>query len=274
MESRIPPTEIRRELRKEIDFGCPIQGCGSPFLEYHHFNPPWHEGHTHNLEGMIALCPSHHIMADRGTWTIKELELLKKQKANNKVNPVRGKLYWNLINSVVMAGSNFLIVQDRLSLRVLENEIFGLSENENGQMTLNALLRDQSGEIIIHIIDNDIIVAPDKINDFVCNASGNKIRIESRKSQIYLEFSIKREKINKMPQDLVNLISSAQVEIPLISLKAKVISNLFDISIQNNQIVLDFRKLGYDKTSLSNRIIGPSGSINITVNNHEFVHLG
>lgn len=271
MEGRIPPTEIRRKLRKEIGFGCPIQGCRSPFLEYHHFNPPWHEGHTHNVEGMIALCPSHHVMADRGTWTNEELEKLKVQ---NTIVPVNGKLHWNLKDSVVNAGSNFLIAHDHLSLRILGNEIFGLSENKNGQITLNALLWDKSGEIIIQIINNDIIVAPDKINDFVCNVSGNKIRIESIENQTYLEFAIKREKISKLDQALANEIDVTQIEVPLITLKAKVLNKAFDIVVQEKQFVLDFRKFGYDKALLSNRIIGPSGSLNLVVDGHEFVHLG
>jgi hypothetical protein len=271
MEGRVPPTEIRRKLRKEIGFGCPIQGCRSPFLEYHHFNPPWHEGHTHNVEGMNALFPSHHIMADRGTWTVEELEKLK---INNEIDLVNGKLNWNLKDSVVNAGSNFFIVQDRLSLRILGNEIFGLSENENGQITLNALLWDKSGELVIQIIDNDIIVAPNKINDFVCNASGNKIRIESIENQTYLDFAIKREKKSNLAQDLANEINSTQLEFPLITLKARVINRVFDIIVQDKQIVLDFCKFGYDKAQLSNKIIGRSGSMSIVIDGHEFIHLG
>ncbi|MEK3986405.1 HNH endonuclease signature motif containing protein [Paenibacillus sp. FSL K6-3166] len=271
MNNRIPPTEIRRKLRKEVGFGCPIKGCMSPFLEYHHFDPPWHEGHTHNTEGMIALCPSHHSMADRETWTREELKMLK---IENEIKSVKGKLHWNLRDSIVNAGSNFIIIKDRFSLRVLKNEIFGLSENENGQITLNALLWNQFGEVIIQIIDNDIIVAPNKVDDFVCNASGNKIRIESKENQTYLEFTIKREKVRKLGEFLTNEYNLQQGKIPFITLKAKVTNRLFDLAIQEKQIILDFRKYGFDKASLSDRTIGPSGSLNIVSQGNELLHIG
>lgn len=34
------PKDVRKILRKEVYFGCPIKDCGSPYLSYHHFNPP------------------------------------------------------------------------------------------------------------------------------------------------------------------------------------------------------------------------------------------
>lgn len=51
--NRTPPEPVREILRKEVNFGCPIEGCGSPYLEYHHFDPPWHEREHHDPQGMI-----------------------------------------------------------------------------------------------------------------------------------------------------------------------------------------------------------------------------
>jgi hypothetical protein len=31
------PQEIEKLLRREVNFGCPVPGCGSPWLKYHHF---------------------------------------------------------------------------------------------------------------------------------------------------------------------------------------------------------------------------------------------
>lgn len=272
MDGRIPPVEVRRELRREVGFGCPIEGCRLPFLEYHHFDPPWHEGNVHNIEGMIALCPSHHSMADRGTWTKEELRTLKRE---GEKSPIKGKLHWNLKNSVLSAGKNLIIAKNQISLRVLGNEIFALKENAKGQLTVNAQLWSSSGELIIRIIDNDILLAPDKeVNDFVCNVSGNKIRIESRKNETYLEFMINREKTKKIEGISFKEYGFLENEVPFINLKAKVINNAFDLVIQEKQIVLDLRRVGYDKTNISKFVVGPSGSLNIMFENREFFHMG
>lgn len=57
--SRTPPIEVRRQLRKEVNFGCPVDGCGIPYLTWHHFDPPWNEKEHHDPNGMLALCANH-----------------------------------------------------------------------------------------------------------------------------------------------------------------------------------------------------------------------
>ena len=53
--------------------------CGSPYLTWHHFNPPWSERHHHDPDGMIALCLQHHEQADAGTFTVEQLRDLRQQ---------------------------------------------------------------------------------------------------------------------------------------------------------------------------------------------------
>jgi len=78
------------QLRKEVGFGCPAPkdtksalACGNPFLEYHHFDPPWHVEYHHKPEGMVALCSAHHKKADKGAFT-KEQILRMKRKVRGK----------------------------------------------------------------------------------------------------------------------------------------------------------------------------------------------
>jgi hypothetical protein len=56
--SRTPPIAVRRKLRQEVGFACPVPDCGSPYLTWHHFDPPWHVTPQHEPAGMIALCKS------------------------------------------------------------------------------------------------------------------------------------------------------------------------------------------------------------------------
>src|SRR5579871_3229704 len=92
-------TEAIRKLRKEVGYGCPI--CRSPFLTWHHFDPPMEDlkDQPHwNPEGMIALCLTHHPRADRhkpyeGAYTKAELHEMKKRDYSSK--PVKGD-FWHL----------------------------------------------------------------------------------------------------------------------------------------------------------------------------------
>jgi hypothetical protein len=45
---------------------------------FHHFDPPWAGNYVHNPDGMIALCPEHHLQADGGSWTKAQLRDFKK----------------------------------------------------------------------------------------------------------------------------------------------------------------------------------------------------
>ena len=83
--NRTPLAKIRRLLRREVGFGCLVEGCGSPYLTYHHFDPPWARRHHHELKGMLALCLQHHKEADAGAFTDSQLRQLKKRKSKSLI---------------------------------------------------------------------------------------------------------------------------------------------------------------------------------------------
>ena len=49
---REAPIAVRRQLAEEVGFGCPIEGWGSPYLMWHHFDPPWRVREHHDPVGM------------------------------------------------------------------------------------------------------------------------------------------------------------------------------------------------------------------------------
>ncbi|UJR81507.1 HNH endonuclease signature motif containing protein [Sandaracinus amylolyticus] len=82
-QTRAIPEAVQRALRAEVNYGCPVPGCGNPLLTFHHFDPPFHEGRSHNPEGMIALCRVHHDAADpkgndRGLYSTERLRAFKR----------------------------------------------------------------------------------------------------------------------------------------------------------------------------------------------------
>ena len=76
--SRTPPANVLERLRREVNFGCPVEDCGVPYLSWHHFDPPWREKKHHNPDGMIALCAKDASLADAPRWTKEQLREMKK----------------------------------------------------------------------------------------------------------------------------------------------------------------------------------------------------
>jgi hypothetical protein len=280
MNSRVPPLPIRKRLREEVGFGCPIENCRLPFLEYHHFDPKWHEGHRHNEIGMIALCPTHHNFADGDSWTNDDLRQMKRCPTT----PVSGFIPWKLSDSILLAGKNYFLGKT-ISFRILDQEVFHLRQLENGRLIIDALLWDKDGEIIAKIKENDILADHSTVGDLICTAKAAKIRIESKRTQTYLEIGMCRAPfnrfINKLPNHLkdnptIDLLKQKQHDnrIPIITLRAKIIGLNFSAEVRNSAIEMDFSKIGFDKAKLSGRAFLEGASLNIKVGDREFIYLG
>ncbi|MGP5687026.1 hypothetical protein ACTXOU_13770 [Psychrobacter glacincola] len=87
------PKAVKEVLRSEVGFGCPIKGCGNPYLEYHHFDPPVNIKPHNEPKGMIALCAQHHKKADGGAYTVEQLHTLKTDKTNAALGRVFNSSY-------------------------------------------------------------------------------------------------------------------------------------------------------------------------------------
>ena len=111
MSSRQPPAPIRRQLRREVNWGCPVTDCGNPFLSYHHFAPPFREFRTttsHDPDGIIALCLAHAGKADGGAFTVDQLREMKRNPFLCGVQ-VAGRNDWLRRNTVLRAGTNTFV---------------------------------------------------------------------------------------------------------------------------------------------------------------------
>jgi hypothetical protein len=170
--NREPPEGVKKELRKEVAYGCPISGCGSPYLTWHHFDPPWSVEEHHRAEGMIALCKEHHDQADAGAFTKEQLQVLKQK---SQAEYVSGKFNW-MRQKLLFTGGGTGIFDPRIVLTIAGKKVIWFTRDDHGNFLLNLEILNSDGKLIFKMEENfwTILESP---TDFVCPPSGRKINI-------------------------------------------------------------------------------------------------
>lgn len=172
--NRSPDANVIKILRKESNFTCSIPGCEIPYLEFHHFDPPWHDRHHHEPEGMISLCPTHHRQADGGMWTMEQLREFKNKKeidytVSSKFDYLRHKF-------LLQAGGNYFLNNTKAEIVLAGHPIIWFEEDISGFKLLNIMLFDTAGNIYFHL-DNNYWKIKDNVVDIECPPNGKLLRI-------------------------------------------------------------------------------------------------
>jgi SEC-C motif len=149
--NRKPPASVIKHLRTEVGFGCPVPECGNPYLEWHHFDPPWSVEQHHNPEGMVALCAEHHKKADNCSYTNQQLSAFKR----NKVDPalVRGRFDWRRNKLLAVVGGNYYYETPRV-LVIDGHEVVSLTRDEDGYLLLNVQMLSLSTDVRARLVEN------------------------------------------------------------------------------------------------------------------------
>ncbi|MFN0198296.1 MAG: HNH endonuclease [Planctomycetaceae bacterium] len=182
----IPP-EVRKYLRKEVNFGCPK--CRKPFLEFHHFDPPYEEEPHFRPEGMIALCPECHRVA--GNWDKDKIRQLKSSK--NIEKPVRGcfDAWENDRQVIVRLGGNYCLVKN-VPLSIGGIPIIRFSKNaETGWLQVSLWLKNKHDDFVLTIEDNDILVLPENVHDLHVTVSKHELKVWIEPDDIGLDLKFK-----------------------------------------------------------------------------------
>lgn len=178
--SRTPPAHVRRQLRRESGFVCAHPNCSEPYLEYHHFDPPWHIEQHHRSSGMIALCPTHHSRAE--TWPVEQL---RKWKGKEIRDDVKAQIGWRRETTFFIAG-NYLTRGCTNLLEVRGNRIIWFTNDEEGQTLLNFDLRDRFGNSVFQMRDNDWIAHP-RWEDVEVPPQGRALHLKSEALELQLD---------------------------------------------------------------------------------------
>lgn len=172
---RNPPVEVKKVLREEVGFGCPVQGCGLPYLEWHHFDPPWHVTNHHNPKGMIALCREHHIQADNGAFTTDQLHNLKKSGQENW-RQVSGRFNWMRNRLLAVVGGNFYY-ETPIIFKFKEQPVIWFERDENNYLLLNLHMLTTSNEPRAYMQNNEWFNVGGE-EDIECPPSAKKVKIK------------------------------------------------------------------------------------------------
>ncbi|AEJ02323.1 SEC-C motif domain protein [Nitrosomonas sp. Is79A3] len=151
MPRTTPPADVLRQLRSEVGFGCPHPGCGNPYLEWHHFDPPYREEAHHRPEGMIALCAEHHKKADAGAYTKDQLRSFKLNRANAEL--VKGSFDWLRNDLLAVVGGNYYY-DTPVAIEIDGNRVVWFRRDEEGYLRLNVKVLSLSPEPRASIVDN------------------------------------------------------------------------------------------------------------------------
>jgi hypothetical protein len=177
--NRSIPDAVKKALRKEVNYGCPIPNCGSPLLTWHHFDPPWHIHNHHNPEGMIALCTKHHPMADAGTFSIEQLHTFK--KSPNTLESIKSKFEWYPEKSLIRLGGCYAYDWCRISIGKVT--VLEIVRGELELTTIRLFLEDESNRLLAKMEDNFFIAYPENLHDISISASANRIKNMVRKKK-------------------------------------------------------------------------------------------
>lgn len=199
--NRTPPESVLHELRREVNFGCPFPECGRPILSWHHFDPPWHEKNHHNPEGMIALCPEHHGLADGNNYTREQLRSWKKKP--NNIENIKYNIPWLWDNFVYEIGTSFWSPDAQIKFNdttIMQAKMSGQGE----PWKLSMVLLGESGQILAKIEDN-FVTAPVSLNDFNISYQGKNLEIIDKPKKNFLSLScttIKKSSIQEYLQKI------------------------------------------------------------------------
>ena len=167
---------MRLALRAEVRFGCPVQDCGSPYLTYHHFDPPYRTGKSHDPNGMIALCLPHHRVADVGTWTDDNLREMKARPFLSG-DSVGGRLEWLRRDVLVQCGGNCFL-NPSILLEVGGRKVIWTQRDSKGLLQLSLNITDVDGSEVLVMENNEWLVTG-PVADLRASASAHSIRLSA-----------------------------------------------------------------------------------------------
>ncbi len=219
-----------------MGFGCPIPGCGVPYLTWHHFDPPWKILKHENPSGIIPLCRIHHDKADAGTWTKSQLHAFKRT-ARQERGHVKGRFEWMRQQLLGVFGGNFAYECHTL-LYCCKQPVIWFNRNRDGYTLVN-LAMPRTADDAVPVLDNNDWVVPTDVQDIesppngrilsVTYPNGDKLKIEFKPIETI------EEAVKRFPDASQHL---SRLQYPLVSVEFEMRVAALDIDIDSTRMQL------------------------------------
>ncbi len=171
----------------EVGFGCPVKTCGNPYLEYHHFDPPWRDKQHHDPKGMIALCAEHHRKAEGGAFTAEQLRQFKVEGFDRN-DHVKGRFDWRRKDLLVSVEGGYSSVNTPVPVSFNGAPVVMLTQDENSELLVSVNMLTTSVMPRLQMFENDW-VSTGQPKDILCPPSGKKIQASyANGDRISIEF--------------------------------------------------------------------------------------
>jgi hypothetical protein len=171
--TRTPPADVRRQLRQEVGFGCPVENCGNPYLTYHHFDPPFSVEQHHDPNRMIALCWPHHNQV--AAWTVADFYEMKRNAPTRDF--LRGRFEWMKHDVLTIAGGNFYYRNQVAIQHQSAGRLIWMTRDERERMLLNLRMlhtKQSTGTVSLDENDWTVVGSP---SDLASPPSGRSLKV-------------------------------------------------------------------------------------------------
>lgn len=180
------PDRVKKQLRAEVGFGCPLEGCGSPYLTYHHFDPPRRIREHNDPAGMVALCRKHHDDAEGGAFTTEQLHAMKTEGAARNER-LKGQFLWRRQQLLLHCGQT-LTFEAPIALAFNGIPVVSLTRDEAKSVALSVNMLTSSVQPRLRMFENDW-VSTGSPTDFEAPPYGRKLRAKyPNGDEIRIEF--------------------------------------------------------------------------------------
>jgi hypothetical protein len=175
------PLPIRRSLRQEADFGC--CKCGNPIIEYHHILG---RNNGHNIEDMMALCPTCHHSID--SYTENNQRAFKRNPYNKSNENQSGNLIISQGVCAVSTGSITLLGDGPL-ITQQDKTYVSVFVNESDILEISISLYDKDQNLILEIDRNEWKKGDIELWDIEFISASKILKIREKKGKINLEIN-------------------------------------------------------------------------------------
>lgn len=193
--NRRPPADVRRQLRKEANFGCVV--CGTPIIQYHHIIP-FSEKEHHNPDEMVVLCPNHHDHAGPDAEALTPDDLYEYKDNPHVSDIVDYDLYYESSTPILNIAETRCQLKNRSEMTILQIHDEPLIEMgyEEGVLQFSVKLYNEENDLIAELDENEWWADTNDVWDLQYRANHFKIWHDRRDIGLEIEYDSDTDQID------------------------------------------------------------------------------